>query len=81
MQRDLAILHEVGPQVRGAKRRMLADAKGKTSHFAYLEPDVTVEQDKDKNLTQTEEQPISSLGSLSDNGKSFCMVTNSPTGC
>ncbi len=81
MQRDLAILHDVGPQARSVKRRMLADSKEKTIHFAYLEPDVTAEQDKDKKITQTEEQPISSLGSLSDNGKSFCVVTNSPAGC
>ncbi len=80
MQRDLAIFHEVGPQVRSAKKRMLADAKGKYS--SYLESGVTAEQFKDKEITETEEQPpISSLGSLNDNGKSFCLATSNPAGC
>ncbi len=82
MQRDLAILHDVGPQARSTKKRMLTDAKGETIHFAYLEMDAAVEQDN-KTITQTEQQqqqPISSLDPSSDNGKSLC-VTSSPARC
>ncbi len=82
MQRDLALLHDVGPQARSMKRRMLTDAKGERNNFAYLETDTAVGEEE--TITETEQQqqqPISSLGPLSYNGKSLCVVTSSPARC
>ncbi len=86
MQRDLAILHDVGPQARSAKKRMATDESGKAIDIAYLETEDSVVEQDEKTTTQTEQQPISSLGGLlSNNGKDFRTILQaaqiSPAGC